>query len=99
MKDKKYPRAMAAGLSLLRIICSCKQVRIQVVGIGLVVQLVELLPIVNHFFMNRSTSQAFKFIFYFGYIFYFYRASMHVKCHSHSLSIESSLSKLHLTIA
>lgn len=44
VKDKKYPRAMAAGLSLLRIICSCKQVRIQVVGIGLVVQLVELLP-------------------------------------------------------
>lgn len=44
VKDKKYPRAMAAGLSLLRIICSCKQVRNQVVGIGLVVQLVELLP-------------------------------------------------------
>eukprot|EP01018_Ginkgo_biloba_P039799 Gb_23051 [translate_table: standard] len=44
VKDKRYPRGMAAGLSLLRIICSCKQVRKQVVSIGVVVHLVELLP-------------------------------------------------------
>eukprot|EP01018_Ginkgo_biloba_P018795 Gb_33369 [translate_table: standard] len=44
VKEKKYPKAMAAGLSLLRVVCSCKQVRNLVVGIGAVVQLVELLP-------------------------------------------------------
>lgn len=44
LKDKRYPKGMAAGLGLLKIICSCKQVRNQVVSIGLVAHLVELLP-------------------------------------------------------
>lgn len=44
VKDKRHPRGVAAALSLLKLICSCKQVRNQVVGIGLVVHLVELVP-------------------------------------------------------
>ncbi|OVA08620.1 U box domain [Macleaya cordata] len=47
VKDKRYPNGISAGLSLLKTICSHKQVRNLVVNIGAVPQLVELLPDLN----------------------------------------------------
>eukprot|EP00252_Welwitschia_mirabilis_P004668 TRINITY_DN14965_c0_g2_i1.p1 TRINITY_DN14965_c0_g2~~TRINITY_DN14965_c0_g2_i1.p1 ORF type:complete len:468 (+),score=62.87 TRINITY_DN14965_c0_g2_i1:791-2194(+) len=44
VKDRRHPRGIAAALSLLRIICCCTQVRSHMVSIGLVSQLIELLP-------------------------------------------------------
>ncbi|XP_058081120.1 U-box domain-containing protein 30-like [Magnolia sinica] len=47
VKDRRHPNGTSAGLTLLRMICSFKQVRNSVVSIGAVSQLVELLPILN----------------------------------------------------
>ncbi|ERN18579.1 hypothetical protein AMTRI_Chr12g238980 [Amborella trichopoda] len=47
VKDRRFPNGIAAGLGLLRILCSYKQVQTLVVGIGAVSQLVELLPNAN----------------------------------------------------
>ncbi|KAK1276636.1 U-box domain-containing protein 30 [Acorus gramineus] len=47
IKDKRYPHGVLAGLSLLKTICSHKQVRSLVVSVGSVSQLVELLPSLN----------------------------------------------------
>ncbi|XP_077216889.1 U-box domain-containing protein 31-like isoform X2 [Tasmannia lanceolata] len=47
VKDKRYPNGISAGLHLLKMICSYKQVRSLVVSIGAVSQLVELLPCLN----------------------------------------------------
>lgn len=47
VKDKRYPNGISVGLSLLKTICSYKQVRNLVVSIGAVSQLVELLPSLN----------------------------------------------------
>ncbi|XP_043709183.1 U-box domain-containing protein 30-like [Telopea speciosissima] len=47
VRDKRYPNGISAGLSLLRTICSHKQVRHLVVSVGSVPQLVELLPALN----------------------------------------------------
>ncbi|KAJ0981822.1 hypothetical protein J5N97_010077 [Dioscorea zingiberensis] len=44
IKDRRYPTGASAGLSLLKTICSHKEVRNLVVSVGAVPQLVELLP-------------------------------------------------------
>ncbi|XP_040986769.1 U-box domain-containing protein 30-like [Juglans microcarpa x Juglans regia] len=44
VKDKRYPNGVLPGLSLLRTICLHKEVRGLIVSIGVVPQLVELLP-------------------------------------------------------
>lgn len=46
-KDKRHPNGTSAGLGLLRMICSHKQVRSLIVSVGAVSQLVELLPHLN----------------------------------------------------
>ncbi|RZC66284.1 hypothetical protein C5167_009971 [Papaver somniferum] len=47
VKNKRYPNGISSGLSLLKMICSHKQVTNMVVTIGAVPQLVELLPDLN----------------------------------------------------
>ncbi|KAD7479320.1 hypothetical protein R6Q59_008191 [Mikania micrantha] len=47
VKDKRHPSGTLPGLKLLKSVCSHKQVRILIVGIGAVPQLVELLPGMN----------------------------------------------------
>ncbi|XP_010942053.1 U-box domain-containing protein 30 [Elaeis guineensis] len=47
VKDKRHPNGISAGLGLLRMICSHKQVRSLIVSVGAVSQLVELLPHLN----------------------------------------------------
>lgn len=47
VKDKRHRNGISAGLSLLKTICSYKQVRNLVVSIGAVSQLIELLPSLN----------------------------------------------------
>ncbi|XP_031483732.1 U-box domain-containing protein 30-like [Nymphaea colorata] len=46
-KDKRYPNGIAAGLRLLKTVCSYKQVKILVVSIGAVSQLMDLLSCLN----------------------------------------------------
>ncbi|KAL6012939.1 U-box domain-containing protein 30 [Asimina triloba] len=46
-RDKRNPNGTSAGLTLLKTICSFKQVRNSVVSVGAVPQLVELLPGLN----------------------------------------------------
>ncbi|XP_042518722.1 U-box domain-containing protein 30-like [Macadamia integrifolia] len=47
VRDKRYPNGISAGLSLLKTICSHKQVRHLLLSIGAIPQLVELLPTLN----------------------------------------------------
>ncbi|KAK1268056.1 U-box domain-containing protein 30 [Acorus gramineus] len=47
IRDRRHPNGVIAGLSLLKTICSHKQVRNLVVSVGSVSQLVELLPSLN----------------------------------------------------
>ncbi|KAJ4963883.1 hypothetical protein NE237_023822 [Protea cynaroides] len=47
VRDKRYPNGISAGLSLLKTLCSHKQVRPLMVTIGAIPQLVELLPTSN----------------------------------------------------
>ncbi|KAL5988280.1 U-box domain-containing protein 30 [Asimina triloba] len=47
VRDKRQPNGASTGLSLLKTICTYKEVRSSVVSIGAVPQLVELLPNLN----------------------------------------------------
>ncbi|XP_052188203.1 U-box domain-containing protein 30-like [Diospyros lotus] len=44
VKDKRHPNGVAAGLGLLKMICSHEEIRNSVVGFGAIPQLVQLLP-------------------------------------------------------
>ncbi|XP_042503060.1 U-box domain-containing protein 30-like [Macadamia integrifolia] len=56
VRDKRYPNGISAGLSLLRTICSHKQVRHLIVSVGAVPQLVELLPALNPDWLESALS-------------------------------------------
>ncbi|KAJ4967584.1 hypothetical protein NE237_019433 [Protea cynaroides] len=56
IRNKRYPNGISAGLSLLRTICSHKQVRHLVLSVGAVPQLVELLPALNHDCLESALS-------------------------------------------